>query len=129
MLMFLKALSIHVYFATIKDFYFLNGKHLETNAKAIHALKLTLNDDYLSRISNIELTFIVWNTLITLGEQIQIDKESDLIDKSATFNMCYMVQGDDPLEVNSESELDEDVDMPYDELALFVNNFLRNMNC
>ena len=33
--------------------------------------------------------------------------------------MCYMVQGDDPLEVNSDSELDDDVDMTYDELAMF----------
>ena len=38
MSMYLKALGIHVYFATIKDSYFINGKHLEANAKAIHAL-------------------------------------------------------------------------------------------
>ena len=43
--------------------------------------------------------------------------------------MCYMVQGDDPLEVNFESELDENVEIPYDELTLFVNNFLKNMIC
>ena len=49
--MYLKALGIHVYFATIKDSYCLNGKHLEANAKAIQA-KSTLNDEYLSRISN-----------------------------------------------------------------------------
>ena len=58
--MYLKALDIHDYFATtIKDTYFRNGKNLEANAKALHALKFTLNDDYLSRISNIELTFLV----------------------------------------------------------------------
>ena len=44
MLMYLKALGIHVYLATIKNSYYLNGKHLEANAKAIHALKSTLND-------------------------------------------------------------------------------------
>ena len=35
MLLYLKALGIHVYFATIKDSYCLNGKNLEANAKAI----------------------------------------------------------------------------------------------
>ena len=57
--MYLKALGIHVHFATIKDFYFLNGKHLETNAKAIHSLKLTLNDDYLCKVSNFDSGFVV----------------------------------------------------------------------
>ena len=51
--MYLKALSIHVYLTTIKDLYFVNDKHLEVNTKAIHALKLTLNDEYLSRVSNL----------------------------------------------------------------------------
>ena len=46
-------------------------------------------------------------------------------DGSTTFNMCYMIQGDDPLEVNSDSELDEDVDMSYDELALFCQQLLK----
>ena len=59
MSMYLKALGIHVYFATIKDSYFINGKYHEANAKAIHALKLTLNDDYLSKVSNNESAFIV----------------------------------------------------------------------
>jgi len=66
-----------VYFATIKNSYFINGKHLETNTKAIHALKSTLNDEYLSRVSNIESAFVVWNTLLTLGKQMPHDKESD----------------------------------------------------
>ena len=39
-----------------------------------------------------------------------------------------MVQGDDSLEVNSESELDEDVDISYDELALFCQKLLKSMN-
>ena len=54
MSMYLKALGIHVFFVTIKDSYCLNDKHLEANAKAIHALKLTLNDEYLSRVSNFD---------------------------------------------------------------------------
>ena len=57
--MYLKAIGIHVYFATIKDLYFINRKHLEANTKIIHALKSTLNDEYLSRVSNFDLTFVV----------------------------------------------------------------------
>ena len=52
MSMYLNTLGIHVYFVAIKDSYFLNSKHLEANKKAVHALKLTLNDNYLSRVSN-----------------------------------------------------------------------------
>jgi len=68
MSMYLKALCILVYFVTIKDSYFLNGKNLEANVKVIHALKSTLNDEYLCRVSNIESAFVVWNTLVSLSE-------------------------------------------------------------
>ena len=68
MSMNLKGLGIHVYLATIKDSYFRNGKYLEANSKAIHALKSTLNDDYLCRVSNFDSAFVAWNTLISLGE-------------------------------------------------------------
>ena len=68
MSMYLKALSIHVYFATLKDSYCLNGKHIEANTKAIHTLKSTLNDEYLSMVSNFDSVFVVWNTLVSLDE-------------------------------------------------------------
>ena len=68
MLMYLKALGIHVYFVTIKDSYYLNGKYIEANAKAIHALKSTLSDDYLCRVSNLDSAFVVWNSIVSLGE-------------------------------------------------------------
>jgi len=87
--------------------------------KPFHALKSILNDEYLSRVSNIESTFVLWNTLLTFGEQTPNEKESDSDDGSDASNMCYMVLGDDPLEVNSESKVDGDVDMPHDELAMF----------
>jgi len=66
--MYLKVLGIHIYFATIKDSYFINDKNLEVNAKVIHALKSTLNDEYLFRVANFGSAFVVWNTLISLGE-------------------------------------------------------------
>ena len=46
MSMYLKALGIHVYLATIKASYYLNDKNLEANAKALHTLKTTLNDEF-----------------------------------------------------------------------------------
>ena len=103
--MYLKALRIHVYLATIKNSYFINGKYLEANSKAIHVIKSTLNDGYLSRVSNIESVFVVWNILVSFGEQKQYYMGSDLNDENDASNMCYMVQGDDPLEVNSDSRL------------------------
>ena len=111
MFIYLKALGIHVYFTTIKNSYFINGKHLEVNTKAIHALKSTLNDEYLFQISNFDLTFVVWNTIVFLANKSNTMWGAD--DGTDAFNICYMVQGDNPLEVNSESELDKDVDMSY----------------
>ena len=80
--MYLKALGIHIYFAIIKDSHCLNGKNLETNAKAIHALKSTLNNEFLSRVANFDSAFLVWNTLISLGEQKQYYMGSDSDDGS-----------------------------------------------
>ena len=84
MFMYLKGLSIHVYLATITDSYFSNNKYLEANSKAIHALKSTLNDQHLSRA-------VLWNTLISLGEQKQYYMGCNSDDGSATSNLCYMV--------------------------------------
>ena len=70
MSLYLKALGIHVYFATTKNDYCLNGKNNEANAKALNALKSTLNDDYLSRVANLDLAFVVWNTLLSLAKMI-----------------------------------------------------------
>jgi len=95
--MYLKALDIHVYLATIKNAYFVNGKYLEANIKAIHVLKSTLNDNYLFRVANFDLTFVVWNTLITLEEQTQIDKENDSDEESDASNMCQWYKGMTPL--------------------------------
>ena len=57
--MYIKVLGIHVYFATTRDSYYLNGKNIEANVKALHALNSTLNDDYLCRVANFDSTFVV----------------------------------------------------------------------
>ena len=103
MSVYLKALGIHVYFATTRNDYCLNGKNIEANAKAIHALKSTLNDNYLSRVSNIDSAFVAWNIITSLGEKDLYYAGSDSDVGSDTSNKCYMVQGDNPLEVTTES--------------------------
>ena len=85
--MYLKALGIHVYFATIKESYFVNCKYLDANTKAIHTLNLTINDDYLSRVSNVDSAFVLQNILTFLGEQIQNDRERDSDEGSDTFDI------------------------------------------
>ena len=90
MSMYLKALGIHVYIATIKDSYFSNSKYLEANTKVIHALKSTLNDEYLSRVANFDSAFVVWNTIVSLGEQKQYYVGDSDIGSEAS-NVCYIV--------------------------------------
>ena len=106
---YLKALGLHVYLATTNDSYINNSKYIEANSKALHALKSTLNDDYLSRVSNVDSTFIAWNIITSLGEKDLYYAGSDSDVGSDVSNKCYMVQGDNPLEVTTESEVDEDV--------------------
>ena len=68
-------------------------------------------------------------SLISLGEKEQYYAGSDSDVGSDASNVCYMVQEDNPLEVTTESEVDEDVDMSYDELESFCQQLLQNMNC
>ena len=97
MSLFLKGLCIHVYLATIKDSFVSNSKYNEANSKAIHALKSTLNDDNLCRVTNLDSAFVVWNTILSLGEQEQYYAGSDSDVRSDASNVCYMAQGDNPL--------------------------------
>ena len=97
MSLFLKVLCIHVYFAIIKDSSYLNDKYLEANVKAIHALKSTLNNDYLCRVANLDQAFVVWNTIISLDEKEQYYAGSDSDIGNEASNVCYMVQVDNPL--------------------------------
>ena len=48
MSMYLKILGMHVYLTAIKKSYLGNSKHIEANAKALEALRSTLNKEYLS---------------------------------------------------------------------------------
>ena len=83
-------------------------------------MKSTLNDNYLCRVAIFDSAFVVWNTLVSLDKRKQYYAGSDSDVEINASNLCYMVQGDNPLEVNSESELEEDIYMSYDNLHLFV---------
>ena len=123
--LYLKALGIHVYFATTRDSYCLNDKNIEANAKSLHVLRSTQNDVYLSGVANLDSASVVWNSLISLGEQEQYYAGSDSDVGSDASNVCYMVQGDNSLKVNTESEVEKEVDMSYDELESFCQQLLE----
>ena len=88
-------------------------------------MKSILNDDYLSRVANIDSAFVAWNIITSLGEKDLYYAGSDSDVGSDVSNKCYMIQGDNPLEVTTESEVDEDVDMFYDELTSFCQQLLE----
>ena len=44
--------------------------------------------------------------------------DSDSESEDDSMHMFFMVQGDDPLKVNSESDFDEDDKLSYDDLAI-----------
>ena len=75
---YLSALGLHVYLTTTKKSYLTNDKHIEANAKAIDALKHTLNKEHLSLISHCDSTFVVWNILTSSKKQTThvLEKES-----------------------------------------------------
>ena len=66
---YVKSLGLHVYLDTKKKSYIDNGKCFEANALAMIVLKKILNNDYISKVTNCDFTFAVWNTLISLEEQ------------------------------------------------------------
>ena len=78
-------------------------------------MKSALNDEFLSRVSNIDSAFVAWNIITSLGEKDLYYAGSDSDVGSDISNVCYMVQGNNLLEVNSESD---DEDMSYDELTV-----------
>ena len=62
--------------------------------------------------------------MISLDEKEQYYAGSDSDVGSDTSNVCYMVQGDNPLEVTAKSEVEEN-DMSYDELTSFCQQLLE----
>ena len=86
------------------------SNHIVANAQALEAIRSTLSKDYLLSVSNLDSSFAVWNKLTTtttskLQTSIQQEEESS---GESEPQQCYTVQGNDSLEVHSESQLDSD---------------------
>ena len=96
---YLKALGLHVYLATSKISYVSNDKYLGANAQVIDALKQTLNKEQFSMISHCDSSFTVWNTLTSPELQTTKNVEKDYSGDESD-QACFMVQGNDSLEVN-----------------------------
>ena len=106
MSMYLKTLGMHVFLAATRKSYLGNSKHIETNAQALMALRNTLSKEYLSMISHCDSTFAVWNTLtspkLQMPNYMEEESSGDESDQP-----CYMVQENDSLKVNSDTQLDD----------------------
>ena len=103
---YLQTLGLHVFLAATKKCYLGNCIHIGANAQALEAIRSTLSKDYLMRVSNIDSAFIVWNKLTTTSAsklQMPIQPEES---SGESDSQCFMVQGNDSLEVQSESQLD-----------------------
>ena len=134
---YLKALGLHVYLATIKKSYLDNNKHIKANAQALEALRNTLSKEYLSMVSYCDSAFAVWNTLTSPALQTTkyVEEESS---GDESDQPCYIVQGNDSLEVNSNTHLDDcasssnddynsmDADTLNEELFIVCENLLEN---
>ena len=128
--MYLKILGLHVFLAATKKSYLGNSKHIEANAEALTALRSTLNKEYLMMVSNCDSAFAVWNMLTSSELQTPniMEKESS----RESEQHCYMVQGNDSLEVNSKTQLDDDdassssndyIDVIGSEKCIFIITF------
>jgi len=108
MSMYLKTLGIHVFLAATKKCYLGNGDHIGANAQALEAIRSTLPKEYLMLASNFDSAFAVWNMLTTTTTsklQLPIQPEEESSGESEP-QQCYTVQGNDSLEVQSETQLD-----------------------
>jgi len=112
--MYLKTLGMHVYLTAIKKSYLGNSKHIKANAQALEALRCTLTKEYLSMISHCDSVFAVWNTLTshTLQMTKYVEEESS---GDESDQHCYIVQENDSLEVNSNTQLDNSASSSSDD--------------
>jgi len=107
--MYLKTLGIHVFLAATKKCYLGNCNHIGANAQALEAIRSTLSKDYLMLVSNLDSAFAVWNKLTTTTtSELQLPIQPEEESSGESESQCYMIQGNDSLEVQSELQLDSD---------------------
>ena len=132
--MYLKTLEMHMYLAATKKSYLDNSKHIEANAQALDALKKTLSKDYLMTVSHCDSAVAVWNALTS--PKLQTPKNVEMESSGEESEQaCYMIQGNDSLEVHSETQLYDcasslsdnyvDADALNEELFIVCENLLE----
>ena len=104
--MYLKTLGLHVFLATTKKCYLGNHNHIGANAQTLEALRSTLTKEHLMLVSNYDSAFAVWSMLTSSELQTPNIMEDESSGESEP--QCFMVQGNDSIEVYSESKLDCD---------------------
>ena len=103
--MYLKTLGLHVFLAATKRCYLGDRKHIEANALALEAIRSTLNKEYLMLVSNLDSALAVWNKLTTSTSKLQLQIQPEE-SSGESESQCFMIQGNDSLEVQSETQLD-----------------------
>ena len=118
--MYLKILGLHVFLSATKKSYLGNSKHIEANAQALTVLRSTLTKKYLCLVSHCDSAFAVWNTLTSLKLQTMkyMEEESS---EDESEQACYMVQGNDSLEVNSNTQLDDTASSSGDDSMMLTH--------
>ena len=130
--MYLKTLGLHVFLIATKKSYLGNSKHIDVNAQALYALKRSLSKEYLNMVSHCDSAFAVWNILTSPKLQTQINEEEKSSGEESD-QRCFMAQGNDSLEVNSDTQLDDssscdeyiDADTLNEELSIVCEKLLE----
>ena len=110
MCIYLQTLGYKVHLAITKESYLSDSKHIGANAQALEAIRSTLPKDYLLCVSNLDSAFAVWNKLTTTTTsklQLPIQQEEESSGDESEPQQCYMIQGNDSLEVHLETHLDD----------------------
>ena len=125
----LKALRYKVHLAITKESYPNDSKHIEANAIALKALRASLHKDYLHVFSHYESAFAVWS-ILTSPELPKIIDKKRRSRRDESDERFFMVQGNNSLEVRSDTQLDASSSSYCNECmeAQAINNELAK-NC
>jgi len=69
---------------------------MEANAQSLEALRQALNKEYLCMVSHCDSAFAIWNTLTSPKLPKYVEEEYS---EDESEQACYMIQGNDSLEV------------------------------
>ena len=101
-----KSLGHLVYQATTKESFPNDSKHRKANALVLKTLRASLNKDLLHVFAHYNSAFAVWSILAS-PELPRIINKLRRSRRDKSDEHCLMVQGNDSLEVQSDSQLDD----------------------